>query len=157
MIFGSVLTWVLEWLVDKYDVQVTPSGDGLLLSFKRKRLAVGFKFFNELGKEIMALKLKDDEKATASIKPVDKKGFPAQVDDVPVWAASAEGIVELTPAADGLSCVIAGMAPGACQVNVTADADLGDGVRNITGTLDVEVLGGDAVTINIETGAVEPQ
>ena len=44
---------------------------------------------------------------------------------------------------------------GAAQVNVTADAQIGEGVTEITGVLDVEVKAGQAVALNIAAGAPE--
>jgi len=37
-------------------------------------------------------------------------------------------------------------------VNVSADADLGDGVTTIAGTLDVTVAASQAVSLNISAG-----
>jgi hypothetical protein len=49
----------------------------------------------------------------------------------------------------------AGTATGLAQVIVTADADLGDGIKEIICTMDVEVVGGEAVVGTISP-ASEP-
>jgi hypothetical protein len=61
-------------------------------------------------------------------------GDPAPVDGVPVWATSDATVISVTAAADGMSAVVASVAPGGpARVTVTADADLGTGVTTITG------------------------
>lgn len=97
------------------------------------------------------------QKATVSIQPVDKKGHPASVEGIPVWTVSNEGPLSLFPADDGMKCDIVGLSVGTCQVNVTADADLGPGVKAITGTLDVQVSAAEAVGFAINVGTVEDQ
>ena len=43
------------------------------------------------------------------------------------------------------------------QVNVKADADLGEGVTEIIGTLDVEVQAGAAVSMTVNAGTPTEQ
>ena len=50
-----------------------------------------------------------------------------------------------------------GSAAGATQISVTADADLGEGVTPIVGTLSIDVVGGQAVSINIVAGTPAEQ
>ena len=102
----------------------------------------------------MSLLLTDIQKATLSIAPVDAKGnaAPVQAGSV-VWSAADGTLLTLTPSADGLSCDAAAAGPlGTTQVNVSADADLGDGVTTIAGTLDVTVAASQAVSLNISAG-----
>jgi hypothetical protein len=40
---------------------------------------------------------------------------------------------------------------------VSADADLGDGIRTLTGTLDLEIVSGEAVSLGIIAGAPREQ
>ena len=55
---------------------------------------------------------------------------------------------------DGLSAVISSTGKlGVCQVNVTVDVDMGEGVEAITGTLDIEVKAGKAVDLGMDVGA----
>jgi hypothetical protein len=87
----------------------------------------------------------------------DAKGNPAAVDGPPKWDVSAPEVGQLTVADDGLSASLAAGSVTTGQVNVTADADLGDGVKTITGVLDVQILAGDAALIAISAGAPEDQ
>lgn len=98
--------------------------------------------------------LTDSQKETLSIAPADKKGFPATLDGVPVWASSDETIATVDASGDatGLTAVLSGVRPGSCTVTVTGDADLGSGVTPIVGTLSVSVTAGQATTINITEG-----
>lgn len=108
-------------------------------------------------RDIKMLVLPIDHKVPASITPVDAKGNPAQVEGAPVWTSSAQSIVMVTPAADGLSADITPTGTlGTAQVNVTADADLGAGVTSITGILDVQTVAGQAVSLKINTGEAVP-
>ena len=112
-------------------------------------------------KDIAMLVLPNDHKVTASIQPVDAKGNPASIDGLPQWTSSSPAIATVTPLpADGSGVfaaeIIPGDALGTCQINVTADADLGAGTETISGILDVQVVGGKAVGFQISTGAPEP-
>jgi hypothetical protein len=123
--------------------------------------AVGFRWTIDtgatvtLGENGMPLLLTDTQKVTLSIQPVDAKGFAAKVDGVPVWSVSDPTIggIAIVDANTGLSAVFTALLPGVCQVNVTADADLGPGVTSISGTLDVQVEPGQAVSLSITAGA----
>lgn len=96
-------------------------------------------------------------KLPLSILPVDAAGNPARVDGVPGWTVSEAVYGALEVAADGLSAtfVPAGVL-GAVQIRVDADADLGGGVRTISGLLDVQVEAGEAVSLSITAGVPIP-
>lgn len=106
--------------------------------------------------------LPTDQKVKALIEPVDAKGNPAKVDDDPQWTSSNDQIAAVAAEpSDGTGIFKAWVTPGAllgtCQINVTADADLGSGITTIAGVLDVQVVGGTAVGFNIQTEAPIPQ
>lgn len=108
-------------------------------------------------KDIRMLVLPVDHKVPASIQPVDAKGNPAAVEGAPVWSSSADTIVTVTAASDGMSAEIVPVGPlGTAQINVSADADLGSGVKAIVGVLDVQTAAGEAVSLQILTGAPVP-
>lgn len=102
----------------------------------------------------MALILTDEQKVQLSIQPVTAAGNPAKVDGTPSWSVSDTTILTLEVAADGLSAwaTVTGTL-GASQVSVSADADLGEGIRSITATLDVTVVAAEAVSLTINAGA----
>jgi hypothetical protein len=123
---------------------------------------VGFRFTVELEGQIFegatSIDMTNSQKATATITPVDAKGNPAAVDGVPEWASSDETILTVTPAADGLSAVVAAVGPlGSAKVSVSGDADLGPDKKPIFGTLDVSVTQGQAVGFKIVLGEATEQ
>jgi hypothetical protein len=93
--------------------------------------------------------IRDDQKQTLSIQPLDAKKQPALLDGAPVWASSDETVVVVVASSDGLSAVASGVSPGTARVVVTADADLGSGVTPLTGSLDYTITAGQAATIDI--------
>lgn len=112
--------------------------------------------------EITMIQITDTQKVTLSIQPVDAKGNPALVDGAPAWNSSDPSIITVAPSADGLSAVASAAGPltaegASVQVSVTVDADLGEGTKEISGTLDVTVVAGAAVSVAINAGAPEEQ
>jgi hypothetical protein len=84
----------------------------------------------------MALILTDEQKVKLSVGFFTKAGNPAKIDGLPTWASSDPSIITV-------------------QVTVSADADLGEGTRLITGVLDIEVRAAEAVSANIAAGTPE--
>lgn len=95
---------------------------------------------------------------SVSVSYVDAKGKPAKVDGVPVWAASDPAIVDsVTPAADGMSAELhITDTVGASQLSVTADVDLGEGVKSLESVDTISVMAAEAVAANFTFGAVTP-
>ncbi len=113
---------------------------------------------NTIKGDLKMLIITDSQQCDLAIKPIDRKGKPAQVDGVPVWASSDVTIATVEPAADGLSALVkAADNLGPVQISVTADADLGTGIENITGVLDIEVAAGKAVSLAIIAGTPAEQ
>jgi hypothetical protein len=101
----------------------------------------------------MALVLTDVQKVSLKLKPVSAAGNPAAIDGSPKWSVSDDSVVTLVVAEDGLSAdVVTTGKLGVAQVLVVADADLGEGVKELTGTLDLEVKASEAVNLNLEAG-----
>jgi hypothetical protein len=96
----------------------------------------------------------------ASIK--DRRGRPATLDGLPVWATDDSDRLTLTPSADGMSCVVAtgGMptTPGLGddllpKVIVTADGMPGPDVANFTSVpVAFEIKQTAAVTMTVGVG-----
>lgn len=105
------------------------------------------------------LKLTTSQKCSMQITPVDAKGYPTTVQAGSVeWTSSNDTIVMVTEdATDETKAVAVSVAPGTTTVQVTADADLGAGVVPIVGTLEIEVLPGQAVSVTIAPGTPENQ
>jgi len=107
--------------------------------------------------DITMLILTNSQQVDLAIKPLDKRGKPAQVDGVPVWACSDPLLATVEPSEDGLSCVVKALDNGSAQISVSADADLGEGVRALTGTLDLEIVSGEAASLSIIAGTPQEQ
>ena len=85
---------------------------------------------------------------------VDSKGNPAPVDGAPVFAVSDPAILSIIPTADPKAVEVLAVGPlGTAQVSVTADADLGAGLKPIMGLYDVQVIAGEAVAMALVAGA----
>jgi len=101
----------------------------------------------------MGATITDLQKVTATLKQLDKKGNLAPVDGVPVWVTDNSDMVALAPSADGMSCDVMAVGPlGTCNVQVTADADMGQGSQPIIGVGQVTVTGGQATTVTVDFG-----
>lgn len=102
------------------------------------------------------LVLTDVQKVSLSISPVSAAGNPASIDGVPTWSTSDDTVLTLEVAEDGLSAVAFTTGKlGTAQVSVVADADLGEGVKELTGVLDVEVKASEAVSLELNAGTPE--
>jgi len=100
----------------------------------------------------------DMQKVNLTVSFQDGAGNPARVDGTPTWVSSDTSIVTVNVAPDGLSAEAISVGPlGTSQVSATADADLGQGVTNITGVMDIEVQASDAVVALVAAGAPEPK
>lgn len=101
-------------------------------------------------------------KATQQIEGIavgdvtDKRGNPTTVQSVTVTSTDPT-IVNVVDNGDGTSTARATGPVGTATIVVDADADLGDGVRSIQGTLEVQVVAGDAAVLNVRTGAITEQ
>lgn len=93
----------------------------------------------------------DDAGKKLILKPKDRHGNPAPVDGVPVWSVSDDSLLTVTPSEDGLRATVQAVGPvGTGQVVVKADADLGEGFKEIIGTADVDIVAGEATELAID-------
>jgi hypothetical protein len=101
--------------------------------------------------------LPNDKQVTLKVEFLDAKGNHAVVDSDPIWSSSDTNVavVTVSPGNPYLANLSGGPAIGTAQVIVKADADLGEGVREVMCTLDVEIVGGEAVVGTISP-ASEP-
>lgn len=101
--------------------------------------------------ENMFLKVSDQLPLSVELK--DKFGNKALSDGKPSWAVTDEALASLEVAEDGMSAVLSpkGLV-GALKVQVSADADLGEGIKPIIGELDIDLLPGEAVSVEIKAG-----
>lgn len=132
---------------------------GSIIDLLTPQKAVKFNFYvvdeGGIQRKVKEMFLQVTKNLPLTVAPVDKFGNAAKVDGSPAWAVTDESLAELEVAADGLSAVLKPKGPmGAFKVQVKADADLGEGVKEVLGELDVELTAGDAVNVTI--AASEP-
>jgi hypothetical protein len=107
----------------------------------------------------MAFTLPVDMQVKVAVSYVDSEGNPATVDGDVEWASSDAAIAAVV--ADPDNSFEAVVRPtttlGQVQITATADADLGDGVRELITLMDVTVVAGEAVAGTIApVGAPTP-
>lgn len=104
----------------------------------------------------MAFILTADQQVGLSFSAKDKYGNDAGIDGTPTWSSSDESKVTVTTGADGKSATAVAVGPvGTAQVSVRADADIGDGAREVVGVLDIEVIAGEASIVALSAGTAE--
>lgn len=107
----------------------------------------------------MAYTLPADNQVNVQVSYTDKHGNPAQVDGEVTWDSSNPDTVDVVVDTNDstIATVRAQGAVGNVQVTATADADLGEGTREIVTTMDVTVVAGEAVAGTIApVGPSEP-
>ena len=107
-------------------------------------------------KERLVISLTNDEYMPGvTVAFTNKYGKPAKVDGIPQWSSDDELIVTVkNVSTDGMTAEIwtVDAATGACQIHCKADADLGDGMREVDLTLTVEVKDDEATGGTINAG-----
>ena len=84
--------------------------------------------------------------ATITVEWKDAAGNAAKVDGPTNWASTAPDVLSVTVATGNpLIANAKALKIGSAQIHATADADLGDGVKTVTSTIDVTVIAGEAV------------
>ena len=95
-----------------------------------------------------------DHSVTASLVATDNDGNIVPLPSPPQWSLSADGIVTMTVAADGMSASFAPASPGTVTVNVVAEGDPQPGVDTLHATGDINVLAAEATKVELTFGAV---
>jgi hypothetical protein len=105
---------------------------------------------------VIVMEMKVNQEFLCTVAFEDQYGNPAIVDTAPVWTVDPPGIVTVAPTdSEGLEVMVqSATTTGSAQILCKADADLGSGVTEITGTLTVVVLPGDAVMVRLNPGDV---
>jgi hypothetical protein len=107
-----------------------------------------------VGGPTVAFQLRDDQQVALTVEALDSEGNPANVDTS--WTSSDDTIVEILDNGGGSALAVA--SPGAAGLGtatITVDVtDRSDGDVH-TGTFDIEVVAGDAVTVNVTAGEPE--
>lgn len=97
----------------------------------------------------MKIKITNEQEVTVTLSPRTQAGIPALLDGKPSWGVIS-GSSTVTPSEDGLSAVFRSSdTPGNTQVLVKADADLGEGVQEVSEIIDLEVSGALAESLGL--------
>jgi hypothetical protein len=103
----------------------------------------------------MLVTITNEQKVELVLAPLTAAGNPAAVDGIPVWEVTS-GDATLEVAEDGLSCyLVSGEANVNSVIIVKADADLGEGVAEITDTVDLAVVAASASSLGLVVGTAE--
>lgn len=122
----------------------------------KKRIFFSWKVGQPITKEKnmpLDLTISNEQKIQITLAPITDTGRKAKLDGVPAWSV-INGTATLDVAADGLSAfLISGDDPGDSDFLVSADADLGGGVTEISDTIRLHVAGAQAKNLGLTAGA----
>lgn len=94
--------------------------------------------------------LKVGKKASIPLTIEDVFGNAAKIDGLPVWSMTDTSLATLVVAEDGMSAELTcGTKIGSFKVQVSADADLGEGVKTIVGEATVDLIPEEAAVIKL--------
>lgn len=104
--------------------------------------------------QIMELKFQSNQNVPGSIAPATKTGTAEPVQDGSVvYSSSNEAAFTVeADATDQLKFTVKGVGQGTGQLNISADADLGDGVVTISTSVDITVTEPQATQIGVTFG-----
>lgn len=132
-------------------------------SCKKGRRAVSFDYAVGLPKtkikENMPLELKitTEQEIDVTITPKTDTGKPATLDGSPSWSVIS-GNAQVIVAEDGLSAALVSPDdPGDTVILIKADADLGEGVEEISDTITLQSVGATAKNLGLTASAPRPK
>jgi hypothetical protein len=150
-----LLILVLAFLI--FDIIVTWQGDR---PRSLPQPVFTFQFYNiKIKGLIMAVELKDSQLVRGTLEFKDAKGNTATVQTGSVkFESSDEDVftVEQNKESEVDLTIVAGR-PGGAELRWSADADLGEGVKPISGAIAVVVESGEAVGAGVRFGEPEEQ
>lgn len=121
----------------------------------RLDFSIGLPSNKETQSTTMDIKLTNEQKVTVTLSPKTDTGKPAKLDGSPSWTVTS-GNSTLVIAEDGMSAdVISSDDPGDTEIIVKADADLGEGIEEISEILRVSVSSAGAKNLGITVGPPE--
>lgn len=105
----------------------------------------------------MDIIITNEQKVRVGLAPVTATGKPARLDGKPSWIIQ-DGDSTIEVAEDGLSAMlISSDTPGDTIIVVSADADLGEGVENISDAIRLSVKGAKATSLGLTIGEPMPK
>jgi hypothetical protein len=146
----------IKYMNDVYNIYIGPG------NFKKKNrvrtLALSIYKDDVLlvrGQYIMVT-LAQGQAVSFTVETLDSKGRPAPIDGVPVYTNSDPVVADLFVAGDGTSGTITWADAGTATISVAVDADLGEGVRTLTASVDVVCGAAEAVSVAFVVGTPTP-
>lgn len=108
---------------------------------------------------MLPLSITTEQKIHIKLAPTTTQGKPAVLDGTPTWEVT-QGSGTVSPDADGLGAFI--VSPDTVDgivtiVKVSADADLGAGIRTIEDTIEVTITNAEAAALGLTADAAEPK
>jgi len=101
---------------------------------------------------MLDLSITNEQKITVTLNPVTSVGTPVALDGPPTWQVSS-GDSTVNVSEDGLSAeLVSSDTPGDTTYVVSADADLGEGVVNISDSIHLVVEGARATSLGLVAG-----
>lgn len=106
---------------------------------------------------MLELKISNEQQIKVTLTPKTDTGKPAKLDGKPTWEVIS-GNSTVTVADDGLSAdLVSSDDPGDTEVMVKADADIGDGVEEISDIVKLSVVGAMAKNLGLAAGQPTPK
>lgn len=106
---------------------------------------------------MLEIQITNEQQVKVTLNPVTATGKPAQVDGAPTWEV-VTGNSTVTAAGDGMSAdLISSDDPGDTDFLVKADADLGEGVVEISDIVRLSVAGAQAANLGLTAGDPTPK
>jgi len=106
------------------------------------------------GADLMA-RITTEQRVLLTINPLTEAGNPAEIDGAVLFESSAPNVVSIDVVDDRSAWAVSTGAIGAAQITASFDADLGEGVRTVTLSGALEVVGAEAVTGELVFGTPE--
>ena len=99
----------------------------------------------------------NEEKVPINLTPKTDSGKDAPLDGAPVWEVLS-GDITVDPGTGGLSgFIVSGETVGPAQAKISADVDLGEGVKTIEIIFDYNVTSPQAANLGVVVGTAVPK
>ncbi len=103
----------------------------------------------------LEIKITNEQQIKVTLTPKTDTGKPAKLDGKPTWE-TISGNSAVNVSDDGLSAtLVSSDDPGDTEILVKADADLGEGVEEISDTIKLSVVGATAKNLGLSAGTPE--
>lgn len=107
----------------------------------------------------MSVTLSEVQFVEGQVTPTNRLGGPAKVESGSVEFSSSDPSIATVEESvdDETKFRVVAHSPGVCQIDISADADLGEGVETISGFVGVEVLPEKATGFGVTFGTPQDQ